>query len=141
LSSIPIGVRISSIELIPNRGAQFVRAAGTYATIITIYKDLCLLKLKSGEIRKFPSNCLATIGVVSNFQYMYRKFKKAGYYRHKGWLPVVRGVAMNPVDHPHGGGQGKTSGGRPSVSPSGFITKGKPTKKYHSRMIVKHRKL
>lgn len=140
LSAIPIGVRISSIELTPNKGGQFIRAAGTYATIVTTYKNFCILKLKSGEMRKFPSNCLATIGVVSNFQYMYKKFGKAGYYRRKGWLPVVRGVAMNPVDHPHGGGQGKTSGGRPSVSPTGFITKGKPTKKYHSPMVVRRRK-
>jgi large subunit ribosomal protein L2 len=140
LCSIPVGVRISSIELIPNKGAQIIRSAGTYATIISTFKNFCILKLKSGEMRKFPSKCLATIGTVSNFQYMYRKFEKAGYYRLKGWLPVVRGVAMNPVDHPHGGGQGKTSGGRPSVTPSGRITKGQPTKKYYSPMIVRSRK-
>lgn len=140
LSSIPVGVRISSIELSINKGAQFIRAAGTYATVVTKYKSYCILKLKSGEMRKFPSNCLATVGVISNFQYMYRRFGKAGYYRKKGWLPIVRGVAMNPVDHPHGGGQGKTSGGRPSVTPKGIITKGKPTKKYFSPMIIRHRK-
>jgi large subunit ribosomal protein L2 len=83
---------------------------------------------------------MATIGSISNFQYIYRNFRKAGFYRLKGWLPVVRGVAMNPVDHPHGGGQGKTSGGRPSVTPYGVITKGKPTRKNKSAFIVRRGK-
>lgn len=140
LSSLPVSLKISCLEIYPNSGAQLARAAGSFAIIISKSKNYCLLKLKSGEIRKFHSNCIATIGVVSNFSYIYKNFKKAGYYRLKGWRPVVRGVAMNPVDHPHGGGQGKTSGGRPSVTPYGFITKGKPTRsKKKSFWLVKKR--
>lgn len=141
LKVLPIGLKISLVELIPNKGAQFIRAAGTYATIISKLSEIVILKLKSGELRKVHSDCLATVGVISNFRYIYRNFRKAGFYRLKGWLPVVRGVAMNPVDHPHGGGQGKTAGGRPSVTPYGVITKGKPTRKKKSPLIVKSRKL
>lgn len=140
LQQIPIGLKISSIELTENKGAQLIRAAGSYATIISKFEGIAILKLKSGELRRIHSTCIATIGSISNFQYIYRNFKKAGFYRLKGWLPVVRGVAMNPVDHPHGGGQGKTSGGRPSVTPYGVITKGKPTRKNKSVFIVKRRK-
>jgi len=140
LHKIPIGVRINSVELNENKGAQFIRAAGSYATIVSKFEDIIILKLKSGELRRVNSNCTATIGSISNFQYIYRNFRKAGFYRLKGWLPVVRGVAMNPVDHPHGGGQGKTSGGRPSVTPYGVITKGKPTRKNTSVFIIKRRK-
>lgn len=140
LKDIPIGVKINSIELFPNKGAQLIRAAGCYATIVSKFEKSVILKLKSGELRKIDSFCTATIGSISNFQYIYRNFKKAGFYRWKGWLPVVRGVAMNPVDHPHGGGQGKTSGGRPSVTPYGIITKGKPTKKKKSSSIIKSRR-
>lgn len=139
LKEIPVGLRINSIELVENKGAQFIRSAGSYATIISKFQNSVIVKLKSGEIRKIHGNCVATIGTVSNFQYIYRNFKKAGFYRMKGWLPVVRGVAMNPVDHPHGGGQGKTSGGRPSVTPYGVITKGKPTRKKFSPFILKRR--
>ena len=141
LKALPIGLKISLVELTPNKGAQFIRAAGTYATIISKLSEIVILKLKSGELRKIHSNCLATVGVISNFRYIYRNFRKAGFYRLKGWLPVVRGVAMNPVDHPHGGGQGKTAGGRPSVTPYGVITKGKPTRRKRSSLIVKSRKL
>lgn len=140
LNNIPVGVKISSLELYQNRGAQFIRSAGTFATVISKFENSIILKLKSGEFRKFHGNCIATVGVVSNFQYMFRNFKKAGFFRLKGWLPVVRGVAMNPVDHPHGGGQGKTSGGRPSVTPYGVITKGKPTRKKISPLVIRRRK-
>lgn len=140
INNIPIGLKINSIELVPNSGAQLIRAAGSYATVISRFENTVIVKLKSGELRKIFSNCLATVGSVSNFQYIYRNFRKAGFYRLKGWRPVVRGVAMNPVDHPHGGGQGKTSGGRPSVTPYGFITKGKPTKKKKSSAIIKSRR-
>jgi large subunit ribosomal protein L2 len=139
LQGIPIGLKINSVELIPNYGAQFIRAAGCYATIVSKFEDTVILKLKSGELRKIYGNCMATIGPVSNFQYIYRNFRKAGFYRMKGWLPIVRGVAMNPVDHPHGGGQGKTSGGRPSVTPYGIITKGKPTRKRYSPFVIKRK--
>lgn len=140
LKDIPIGVKISCVEIYPNAGAQLIRAAGSYATVVSNLETFVVLKLKSGELRRFDSSSTAMIGAISNFQYIYRNFKRAGYYRLKGWLPIVRGVAMNPVDHPHGGGQGKTSGGRPSVTPYGVITKGKPTKKSYSPMIVKHRR-
>lgn len=141
LGSIPIGLKISSVEIQPNKGAQLIRAAGSYATLVSRFEKISIIKLKSGELRRFDSNCMATVGSVSNFNYIYRNFNKAGFYRLKGWLPVVRGVAMNPVDHPHGGGQGKTSGGRPSVTPWGVITKGKPTRRRKdSKFVVKRRK-
>lgn len=140
LYNLPIGLKINSIELYPNQGSQLIRAAGSYATIISKFEKSVILKLKSGELRKVASNCLATVGEVSNFEYIYRNFRKAGFYRRKGWLPVVRGVAMNPIDHPHGGGQGKTSGGRPSVTPWGKITKGKPTRRRVSSLIIKSRR-
>ena len=140
LKNIPIGLRINSVEVFPNKGSQLIRAAGCYATIVSKFQNIAILKLKSGELRRFNGDCLAVIGTVSNFQYIYRNFKKAGFYRKKGWLPIVRGVAMNPVDHPHGGGQGKTSGGRPSVTPYGVITKGKPTRKRISPFILKRRR-
>jgi large subunit ribosomal protein L2 len=141
LSEMPVGLKINSIEIWPSRGAQLIRSAGSYATLVSRFEKVSILKLKSGELRRFDSNCMATVGSVSNFNYIYRNFAKAGFYRLKGWLPVVRGVAMNPVDHPHGGGQGKTSGGRPSVTPYGVITKGKPTRRNKSsRFIIKKRK-
>ena len=128
IKNIPIGRRISCVERIPLRGAQFIRSAGAFASII-YNENTALLKLKSTKMVRIGVMCIATIGTVSNVQFIYRNFRKAGYYRLKGWRPVVRGVAMNPVDHPHGGGQGKTSGGRPSVTPWGKITKGKPTRR------------
>lgn len=139
LFKIPIGVKIHNVELSVNKGGQLARAAGSFSIIISHLQKYSVIKLKSGELRKVLGTCLATIGSVSNFEFGFRKFMKAGYYRLKGWRPVVRGVAMNPVDHPHGGGQGKTSGGRPSVTPKGIITKGKPTRKHSSSMILKRR--
>ena len=129
LCNIPVGIKISNIELYLNKGSQYIRAAGSYATIISKAEKHVILKLKSGVLKKFSAFNLAVIGEVSNFDYIYVVHKKAGYYIKKGWRPVVRGVAMNPIDHPHGGGQGKTSGGRVSVTPWGKITKGQPTKK------------
>jgi len=84
LYNLPIGLKLNSIELLPNKGAQFIRAAGAYATIVSKFEKFVILKLKSGELRRLPSNCLATIGIVSNFQYIYRNFRKAGFYRLKG---------------------------------------------------------
>lgn len=140
MKNIPIGVRINQLELSMNAGSQMVRSAGLFATIISKIKNVVVVKLPSNELRKFSELSVATIGAVSNFQFIYRIFRKAGYYRLKGWRPTVRGVAMNPVDHPHGGGQGKTSGGRPSVTPYGFITKGKPTVRVQSRYVLLKRK-
>lgn len=140
LSNIPIGIKIHCVELEPNKGGQLIRSAGSFCTIVSKSSFYVVLKLKSGELRKVNSCCMATVGAVSNFEFAFRKFLKAGYFRQKGWRPVVRGVAMNPIDHPHGGGQGKTSGGRPSVSPKAFVTKGKPTRKSGlGAFIVKRR--
>ena len=139
LKNIPTGVKISNIEVSRNCGAQYVRAAGAYAKIISKTNRYAIIQLCSGTIRRVLLECIATIGQVSNFNYMFKKFNKAGTLRHLGWRPVVRGVAMNPIDHPHGGGQGKTSGGRPSVTPWGLITKGRKTAfgRRNSHLIVK----
>ncbi len=118
-----------NVEFKSNKGSQLSRAAGTFCKILKkdFDKNLALLKLPSKEERLFPLDCYATIGVTSNGQIKYSKLQKAGNSRWRGVRPHVRGVAMNPVDHPHGGGEGKTSGGRPSVSLWGWITKGKST--------------
>jgi len=130
LSSIPVKTKISCIELSNLCGAQILRAAGMYCTIFKHLKFHVVLRLKNNRYYKVKNNNMALIGVVSNFYYMFEIYYKAGYNRRMGWRPTVRGVAKNPIDHPHGGGQGKTSGGRPSVTPWGKITKGKPTVKY-----------
>jgi large subunit ribosomal protein L2 len=140
LENIPIGARIHNLEFFSNRGAQLVRAAGSYSTVVSKLMGWCVVKLKSSELRLLAGKTLATYGSVSNFQYAYKCFRLAGYYRRKGWRPHVRGVAMNPIDHPHGGGQGKTSGGRPSVTPYGKITKGQPTVVKRSKLIISKRK-
>lgn len=127
IRSIPIGIHIHNIEFSTGKGGQIARTAGSYAVIVSKTAETCFVRLKSRQLQILSSSSLATIGNVSNFQFIYRNFGKAGYYRRKGWRPHVRGVAMNPIDHPHGGGQGKTSGGRPSVTPYGKITKGQPT--------------
>jgi large subunit ribosomal protein L2 len=129
LSEIPIGTMVHNIEMKPGKGGQIVRSAGTYAQLIK--KDdngYCMLRLPSGEHRLFSGLCKATIGIVSNLDNKNRSLGKAGRTRWMGIKPTVRGVAMNPVDHPHGGGEGRTSGGRPSVTPWGWPTKGQPTR-------------
>jgi large subunit ribosomal protein L2 len=131
LSEIPLGFSINNIELIPGKGGQLCRAAGTHAKLVQ--KDplskVARIKLPSKEERYVSLDCFATIGLVSNNFIDRTSLKKAGNSRWLGKRPSVRGVAMNPVDHPHGGGEGKTSGGRPSVTPWGRITKGQPTRK------------
>lgn len=130
LSNIPIGSKIHNISLRPNSKGSLARSAGTYAELIQNYDNkYSKIKLKSGEIKLILSSCYATLGIVSNLNYNKINLKKAGRSRWLNKRPHVRGVAKNPVDHPHGGGEGKTSGGRPSVSPKGFITKGKKTTK------------
>ena len=129
LSDIPAGTSIHNIELTPNGGAKLVRSAGSSAQISGIYENYCIIKLSSGEIRKIINTARATIGSVSNSDHQNIKIGKAGRNRWKGKRPSVRGVAMNPVDHPHGGGEGKTSGGRSPVSPWGQSTKGLKTRK------------
>ncbi|GMH40258.1 hypothetical protein BSKO_08162 [Bryopsis sp. KO-2023] len=130
LKDIPAGIKIHNIEMRPGGGGQLCRAAGTSATMLKKGQDgYAILRLPSGEQRKVLSRCRATIGVVSNPMHTNRKLGKGGIKRWMGRRPVVRGVAMNPVDHPMGGGEGKASGGRPSVTPWGKLTKGKKTRR------------
>ena len=129
LKNIPLGYLIHNISLQQNQKGQLLRSAGTFGQLITKKKNYVIIRLNSGFYYKINSNCSATIGVVSNKQNFLKKKKKAGNNRWKNIRPTVRGVAMNPIDHPHGGGEGKTSGGRCSVSPWGRLTKGKKTKK------------
>jgi large subunit ribosomal protein L2 len=129
LQNIPVGSVIHAIELKPYKGAQMVRSAGTSAQLVARESGYALLKLTSGEIRKVPVGCRATIGVVSNSAHSLQSYGKAGAKRWRGVRPTVRGVATNPVDHPHGGGEGRTSGGRHPVTPWGKPTKGYKTRK------------
>ena len=129
LSDIPEGTNIHNIELSPNSGGKLVRSAGSSAQISGIDENYCIIKLVSGEIRKVINTARATIGTVSNSDHQNIKIGKAGRNRWKGIRPQSRGVVMNPVDHPHGGGEGKTSGGRDPVSPWGQSAKGLKTRK------------
>ena len=129
LSDIPMGTDIHNIELSPNGGGKLVRSAGATAQISGTDENYCIIKLSSGEIRKVINTARATIGTVSNSDHQNIKIGKAGRNRWKGIRPQSRGVVMNPVDHPHGGGEGKTSGGRSPVSPWGQSAKGLKTRK------------
>ncbi len=143
LSVIPIGSIIHNIELKPGCGGAVSRSAGTYAQLVGKDGGYALIKMQSGEIRLFLLDCMATIGSVSNLDNKNISIGKAGRSRWLGIRPTVRGVAMNPVDHPHGGGEGKTSGGRHPVSPTGKSAKGKITRKRNkptNRFIVKSRR-
>jgi len=143
LDSIPVGRIVHSIEMEPGKGAQMVRTAGAKAMIAAKEGKFVTIKLPSGEMRMVNKLCCATIGEVGNEDHMNVKIGKAGRSRWLGKRPKVRGVVMNPVDHPHGGGEGKTSGGRHPVSPWGTPTKGYKTRKKHknsSKFIVKRRK-
>src|SRR5262245_42059567 len=128
LKSIPPGTTIHNIELKRFRGGQLVRSAGAGAQLMAREGGWALVRLPSGETWKIHEDCYATIGQVGNLEHENESIGKAGRNRWKGWRPEVRGVAMNPVDHPHGGGEGKTSGGRPSVTPWRVPTKGKKTR-------------
>ncbi len=128
LSSVPIGTIVHNIEMKPEKGAQIARSAGTYAQLVGRDGPYAILRLKSGEQRLIHGNCMATVGAVSNPDNSNTNKGKAGRNRWLGKRPSVRGVAMNPVDHPHGGGEGRTSGGRHPVSPWGKPTKGKRTR-------------
>jgi len=141
LKSIPVGTIIHNIEMKPLKGAQIARSAGSYAQLVGRGDGYAQVKLSSGEVRLIPELCMATIGAVSNPDNMNEVLGKAGRNVHKGWRPHVRGVAMNPVDHPHGGGEGKTSGGRHPVTPWGKKTRGPKTRKNKStdRLIVRRR--
>lgn len=141
LRNIPVGTQVHCIEMKPGKGAQIARSAGTVAQIAAIDGDYVTVKLRSGEMRKIFSTCKATIGEVGNSEYNLQSYGKAGAKRWLGVRPTVRGVAMNPIDHPHGGGEGKTSGGRHPVSPWGTPTKGYKTRsnKRTDNMIVRRR--
>lgn len=137
LSQIPIGSLIHNISLKPNGKGQLIRSAGTSAQLIQkINNKYAKIRLSSGELKLILLSCYATLGVVSNINHKKIKLGKAGRSRWLNRRPVVRGVAKNPVDHPHGGGEGKTSGGRPSVTPQGRITKGKPTRKKSKKKLI-----
>jgi large subunit ribosomal protein L2 len=141
LINIPVGTQVHCIEMKPGKGAQIARSAGTVAQIIALDGDYATLRLKSGETRKIFKTCRATIGEVGNSEHNLQKHGKAGAKRWLGVRPTVRGVAMNPIDHPHGGGEGKTSGGRDPVSPWGTPTKGYKTRsnKRTDNLIVRRR--
>ena len=142
LSDIPTGTDIHNIELNPNGGGKLVRSAGSSAQISGLDENYCIIKLNSGEIRKIISSARATIGSVSNSDHQNIKIGKAGRNRWRGIRPQSRGVVMNPVDHPHGGGEGKTSGGRDPVSPWGQSAKGLKTRKNKrtNKFIISRRK-
>ncbi len=142
LKAVPVGLPIHNIELIAGRGAQMVRTAGGAATLMSRDEGYAQIRLPSGEIRKINENCLATIGQVGNPEHENVVLGKAGRSRHRGIRPLSRAVAKNPVDHPMGGGAGKTSGGGHPVTPWGVITKGKKTRnrrKLSNRFIVTRR--
>lgn len=141
LRNIPVGSTVHCIEMKPGKGAQLARSAGTSVQLIAREGSYATLRLRSGEMRKIHIDCRATIGVVSNGEHSLRKLGKAGATRWRGVRPTVRGVVMNPVDHPHGGGEGRTSGGRHPVTPWGVPTKGYKTRKNKrtDKMIVRRR--
>lgn len=141
LRNIPVGSVVHCIEMKPGKGAQIARSAGTSAQLVARDGQYATLRLRSGEMRKILSECRATLGEVSNSEHSLRKLGKAGASRWRGVRPTVRGVAMNPVDHPHGGGEGRTSGGRHPVSPWGMPTKGYKTRKNKrtNKLIVRKR--
>ncbi len=143
LSAIPVGTFIHNIELYPGKGAQLARSAGTMAQLMGKEGALAMVRLPSGEMRYVPQNCMATIGQVGNLEHENVKLGKAGRKRHMGWRPEVRGSVMNPNDHPHGGGEGKSPIGRPGpVTPWGKPALGYKTRKTHNRsdkFIVKRR--
>lgn len=142
LKDIPLGMFVHNIELKPGKGGQIARSAGACAQIVGKVDNYCQVKLPSGEMRKILNICSATIGVVGNLDNSNTRIGKAGRKRHLGIRPTVRGVAMNPVDHPHGGGEGKTSGGRHPVSPWAVLSKGFKTRKNKrtDKFIIKKRK-
>jgi large subunit ribosomal protein L2 len=141
LRNIPVGTLVHNIEMKPGKGGQIARSAGSGVQLVAREGEHATLRLRSGEMRKIPSDCVATIGEVGNVEHNLRSLGKAGAKRWRGVRPTVRGVAMNPVDHPHGGGEGRTSGGRHPVSPWGTPTKGYRTRKNKrtDNMIVRRR--
>ncbi len=143
LNNIPVGTFVHNIELYPGKGAQLARSAGNMAQLMAKENGMALLRLPSGELRNVPANCMATVGQVSNPEHSNVNYGKAGRKRHMGWRPTVRGSVMNPCDHPHGGGEGKSPIGRPGpVTPWGKPALGYKTrdkKKRSNKYIVKRR--
>ena len=143
MSAIPTGTFIHNVELYPGKGAQLARSAGTMAQLMGKENNMALVRLPSGEMRYVPLNCMATVGQVGNVDHENVKIGKAGRKRHMGWRPTVRGSVMNPCDHPHGGGEGKSPIGRPGpVTPWGKPALGYKTRSHHNRsdkFIVKRR--
>lgn len=141
LANIPLGTRVHCVELKPGKGGQIARSAGASVQLVAREGDYATLRLRSGEMRRVPVVCRATVGEVGNEEHSLCQLGKAGAKRWKGVRPTVRGVVMNPIDHPHGGGEGRTSGGRHPVSPWGMPTKGYKTRnnKATDKMIVRRR--
>lgn len=142
LKAIPLGTGIHNIEILPGAGAKVARGAGSQAQLMAREGDYAQIKLPSGEVRLVNVNCRATIGQVGNPDHANIVIGKAGRNRWMGWRPIVRGTAMNPVDHPHGGGEGRTKGGRHPVSPWGWCTKGRKTRdnRRTQRFVISRRK-
>jgi large subunit ribosomal protein L2 len=142
LASIPVGTMVHNIELKPGKGGQVARSAGGYAQVMGREDKYTILRLPSGEMRKILSVCMATVGIVGNEDFSNMVIGKAGRQRHLGKRPQTRGSAMNPIDHPHGGGEGKTNSGRHPVTPWGMPTKGYKTrkKKASDKLIISKRK-
>jgi large subunit ribosomal protein L2 len=142
LMNIPVGTMVHNIELSPGHGGQIARSAGGYAQVMGREEKYVIMRLPSGEMRKVLGVCMATIGIVGNEDYSNMVIGKAGRARHMGIRPQTRGSAMNPIDHPHGGGEGKTGPGRHPVTPWGMPTKGYKTrkKKASDKLIISKRK-
>ncbi len=140
-SGMPLGTIVHNVELKPGKGGQIARAAGTYAQFVGRDGGYAQIRLSSGELRMVRQECMATVGAVSNQDHSNQNLGKAGRNRHLGKRPSVRGVAMNPIDHPHGGGEGRTSGGRTPVTPWGKDTKGRRTRsnKATDKLIIRSR--
>jgi large subunit ribosomal protein L2 len=143
MKNIPVGTVIHNVEMKPGRGGQIARSAGTYVQLVGRDAGYAQLRLSSGEMRMVRADCMATIGAVSNPDQQNINIGKAGRTRWRGWRPVTRGVAMNPIDHPHGGGEGRTSGGRHPVTPWGKPTKGAKTRKNKKtdKFIIRDRRV
>ncbi|MCW5725320.1 MAG: 50S ribosomal protein L2 [Maricaulaceae bacterium] len=141
LKSLPVGSIIHNVEMKPKKGGQIARSAGAYVQLVGRDGGYAQIRLMSGELRRVPEQCMATVGAVSNPDHMNINIGKAGRNRHLGKRPSVRGVAMNPIDHPHGGGEGRTSGGRHPVTPWGKDTKGRKTRsnKATDKFIIRSR--
>ncbi|QCI21228.1 50S ribosomal protein L2 [Buchnera aphidicola (Hyperomyzus lactucae)] len=141
IKNIPVGTFIHNVEMRPGKGGQIARSAGSYVQLVAFDNEYATLRLRSGEMRKTQSNCRATIGEVGNAEHMLKVLGKAGASRWMGIRPTVRGTAMNPVDHPHGGGEGRNFGKHP-VTPWGVQTKGKKTRnnKRTEKFIIRHRR-